>query len=118
MKYATDWRKNIEMQQYKIKITELAEQDLENAANYIAFELFNPSAAEKMVKGIREQINTLDLFPESHELDDDPVLAEIGVHKTYYKEYKIFYIIDEEAKTVFVVRILHILKISIMEGGK
>ena len=30
MKYATDWRKNIEMQQYKIKITELAEQDLEN----------------------------------------------------------------------------------------
>ena len=109
MKYATDWRKNIEMQQYKIKITELAEQDLENAANYIAFELFNPSAAEKMVKGIREQINTLDLFPESHELDDDPVLAEIGVHKTYYKEYKIFYIIDEEAKTVFVVRILHML---------
>lgn len=109
MKYATDWRKNIEMQQYKIKITELAEQDLENAANYIAFELFNPSAAEKMVKGIREQINTLDLFPASHELDDDPVLAEIGVHKTYYKEYKIFYIIDEEAKTVFVVRILHML---------
>lgn len=57
MKYVTDWRKNIEMQQYKITINELAEQDLENAGDYIAFELLNPNAAENMVKGIREQIN-------------------------------------------------------------
>ena len=109
MKYATDWRKNIEMQQYKIRINELAEQDLENAGDYIAFELLNSIAAEKMVKGIREQINKLEVFPASHELDDDPILAELGVHKTYYKEYKIFYTIDDNAKEVFVVRILHML---------
>lgn len=109
MKYATDWRKNIEMQRYKIRINELAEQDLENAGDYIAFELLNPIAAEKMVKGIREQINKLEVFPESHELDDDPILAELGVHKTYYKEYKIFYTIDDNAKEVFVVRVLHML---------
>ena len=54
MKYATDWRKNIEMQQYKIRTNELAEQDLENAGDYIAFEQLNPIAAEKIVKGIRE----------------------------------------------------------------
>lgn len=54
MKYATDWRKNIEMQQYKIRTNELAEQDLENAGDYIAFERLNPIAAEKIVKGIRE----------------------------------------------------------------
>lgn len=40
------------MQQYKIKINELAEQDLENAGDYIAFVLLNPSAAENTVKGI------------------------------------------------------------------
>ncbi len=97
------------MQQYKIRINELAEQDLENAGNHIAFKLFNPIAAENMVKGIRKQINKLDMFPESHELDDDPILAELGVHKTYYKEYKIFYIIDENEKEVIVVRILHML---------
>lgn len=109
MKYATGWRKNIEMQQYRIKINKLAEQDLENAGDYIAFELLNPIAAEKMVKGIREQINKLEVFPASHELDDDPILAELGVHKTYYKEYKIFYTIDDNAKEIFVVRILHML---------
>lgn len=40
---------------------------------------------------------------------DDPVLAELGVHKTYYKEYKIFFVIDHDTNTVYVIRILHML---------
>lgn len=108
MKCVTDWRKNIGMQHYTINTSDLAEEDLENAGDYIAFVLLNPSAAENTVKGIREQVNKLQYFPESHELDD-PILAELGVHKTYYKEYKIFYLIDHAMKTVHVVRILHML---------
>lgn len=96
------------MQQYKIRISELAEQDLENAGDYIAFKLLNPIAAENMVKGIREQINKLEVFLASYELDDDSILAELGIHKTYYKEYKIFYTIDDNVKKIFIVRILHI----------
>jgi plasmid stabilization system protein ParE len=71
--------------------------------------LLNPSAAENTVKGIRKQVNKLQYFPESHELDDDPVLAELGIHKTYYKDYKIFYIIDHDTYTIHVIRILHML---------
>ncbi len=41
------------MHRYNIEITDLAEQDLENAADYIAFHLKNPSAAVNTVKGIR-----------------------------------------------------------------
>jgi plasmid stabilization system protein ParE len=85
----------------------LAEEDLENAGDYIAFVLQNPSAAENTVKGIRAHANTLQQFPDCHELDDDPVLAGIGVRKTYYKEYKIFYVIDEDVNIVHVIRILH-----------
>lgn len=54
----TDWRKSTGMQQYKIKINEL---------------------------------------------------AELGVRKIYFKEYKIFFVIDESTKTVYVIRILHML---------
>jgi plasmid stabilization system protein ParE len=97
------------MQRYRISISELAEEDLENAGDYIAFVLLNPSAAENTVKGIRKQVNKLQYFPESHELDDDPVLAELGIHKTYYKDYKIFYIIDHDTYTIHVIRILHML---------
>lgn len=97
------------MRQYAIKMSDLAAEDLEHAGDYIAFMLSNPVAAENVIKGIREQVNKLQSFPESHELEDDPVLAELGIHKTYYKDYKIFFVIDHSTSTVYIVRILHML---------
>lgn len=95
------------MKQYRIEITELAEQDLENAGDYIAYELKNPTAARDTVKGIRAQIDALSDFPERNELDEDELLAELGVRKDYYRNYKIYYVID--ADIVYIVRILHML---------
>lgn len=93
--------------QYRIEITNLAEEDLENTGDYIAYELKNPTAAVNTVNGIREQINSLANFPERNELDEDEVLAELGVRKDYYRNYKIYYIIDKD--TIYIVRILHML---------
>ncbi len=104
-----DWRKNIEMSQYKIKISSSAAEDLEKADDYIAFVLRYPTAVGNIVRGIRKQINKLRYLPESHELDDDPILAEWGIHKTYFKEYKIFFVINHITNTVYVIRILHML---------
>lgn len=95
------------MKQYQIEITELAEQDLENAGDYIAYELKNPTAAQNAVKGIRAQIDSLSNFPERNELDEDELLATLGVRKDYYRNYKIYYVID--ADTIYIVRILHML---------
>ncbi len=95
------------MKQYRIEITELAEQDLENAGDYIAYELKNPTAAENTIKGIRKQIHSLLDFPERNELDEDELLAEIGVRKDYYRNYKIYYVI--EGNIIYIVRIFHML---------
>lgn len=103
----TDWRRNTEMRQYRIRITDLAEEDLENAGDYIAYELKNPSAAENTVRGIRAKINSLVNFPERNELDEDELLAGLGVRKDYYRNYKIYYVIEED--TIYIVRILHML---------
>ena len=46
------------MRQYRISITELAEADLENAGDYIACQLKNPSAAERTIRGIRTRIRS------------------------------------------------------------
>ncbi len=73
------------MNEYRIEITELAEMDLENIGDYIALELKNPLAAYNTVHGIRTQINSLVDFPERNELDEDEILAELGVRKDYYK---------------------------------
>ena len=108
MKSVPDWRTSIKMRQYTIKISDLAEHDLENAGNQIAFEQLDPAAAEDTIKGIRERGNELQYFPESCVLEDDPVLAELGIHKTYFKEYELFYQIDHGTNTVYIVRILHL----------
>lgn len=95
------------MRKYKIEITSLAEEDLESLGDYIAYELKNPIAARNTVKGIRAQMKSLIHFPERNDLDEDEVLAELDVRKDYYKNYKIYYIID--ADTIYIVRILHML---------
>lgn len=94
------------MRQYQIKITELAEEDLESAGDYIAYELNNLSAAESTVSGIRAKINSLINFPERNELDEDELLAGLGVRKDYYHNYKIYYVIEED---IIYIRILHML---------
>lgn len=95
------------MRQYQIRITKLAEEDLENAGDYIAYELKNPSAAENIINGIRVKINSLVNFPERNELDEDELLAGLGVRKDYYRNYKIYYFIEEDI--IYIVRILYML---------
>lgn len=95
------------MRRYQIRITELAEEDIENAGDYIARKLKNPSAAERTVRGIRAKINSLADFPERNELDEDELLAGLGVRKDYYRNYKIYYVIEKD--TIYIVRILHML---------
>ncbi len=109
MLYVIGWRNVIRVKQYYIEITELAEQDLEDAGDYVAFELLNPKAALDTVQGIRAQINKLEFFPERNELDEDPVLAAFGVRMDYYRNYKIYYVANNENSVVYVIRILHML---------
>ena len=57
MRYVPDWRKSIGMQLYTIEMTDLAKMDLESLGDYIAYELCNPMAAERIVHGIRMRVN-------------------------------------------------------------
>lgn len=109
MLYAIGWRSGIQVKLYRIEMTELAEQDLEDAGDYIAFELLNPKAALDTVQGIRTQINGLEYFPERNELDEDPILATFGVRMDYYRNYKIYYVVNSETYMVYIIRILHML---------
>lgn len=97
------------MREYQIRITRLAEKDLENLGDYIAEQLLNPGAAKNMIQGIRKQVDKLRVFPERNELDRDPVLKARGVRMTYYRKYKIFYVVDAQNFIVYIVRILHTL---------
>ena len=97
------------MIEYKVIILPLAEDDIAEQTEYIAFKYKAQETAIKLVKGFRSTINNLSKYPQSHELDEDIELAQYGVRKTYYKNYKIYFLIDEPSQTVYILRVFHML---------
>ncbi|WP_368218333.1 type II toxin-antitoxin system RelE/ParE family toxin [Blautia obeum] len=71
------------MRMYKVLILPLAEEDIMNNTDYIAFEKKAPETALE--------------------------LAAREIRKCYYKNYKIYFFIDERSSTVYVLRVLHML---------
>lgn len=86
----TDWRISIELKQYRIEITELAESDMERAVDYIAYELKNVIAAKNILRGIRRQINSSADFSQRYELDDDELLASVGIRSVWVNSNSLY----------------------------
>ncbi|MCM1283116.1 MAG: type II toxin-antitoxin system RelE/ParE family toxin [Muribaculaceae bacterium] len=107
--FLKNWRKGILMTGYKVITLPMAEEDIADQTDYIAFELKSPETAVNMVRGFKKVINSLSLFPQSHELDEDEELAAYGIRKIYYKNYKIYFLIDERERTVYILRVFHML---------
>ncbi len=91
---------------YIIHITAAAERDIIQAADYIEFNLKNPTAADHLLDAATEHINSLADMPQKFRLVDDPVLASWEIRYVVVNNYFAFYTIDEEKQTVIVVRFL------------
>ena len=92
---------------YEIQITEKAEKDLAEAADYIEFHLLNPKAAGDLLDQVESEILALSSMPQKFKLVDDPVLHAWGIRFTMVKNYMVFFVIDEAAKTVHILRFLY-----------
>ena len=92
---------------YHIDITKPAENDIYEAAKYIAEQLLNPSAADRLIDDIERTVNSLSIMPDRYALVKDDVLARLGFRFIPVNNYLIFYIIREEMKTVTIQRFLY-----------
>ena len=62
------------MQMYKVLILPLAEEDIMNNTDYIAFEKKAPETALELAMGFRNTIAKIEFMPKQHELDEDEEL--------------------------------------------
>ena len=88
---------------YKVNLTQLAQNDLEQIYYYIAADSIN--SATNFVLELEKKIYSLESFP-----DRQPLIAENEFFATdyrhlIYKKYRIIYRISE--KTVFILRVIH-----------
>lgn len=95
------------MHKYQIIILPMAEEDIVRHTDYIAYDKKSPETALNLSRGIRKAISKLDHNPDRHELDEDEELAEYGIRKLYYKNYKIYYLVSELERIVYILGVLH-----------
>ena len=92
---------------YKVRITEKAESDINEALDYIEFHLLNPKAANDLLDKVEAEFTTLTEMPEKHQLIEDPLLSAWGIRHLVINNYVAFFMIDEKRKTVYVIRFLY-----------
>ena len=81
------------MKKYKIEITPLAYQELEDIYNYIANNLQAPQTAIEQYSRISKAIFDLDTFPERYTLVNFEPERSMGIHRMVVDNYSVFYII-------------------------
>ena len=81
--------------------------DLRGILRYIGETLKEPEAAKRIYFSIKDKINTLDQLPQRQPFVRDEVLASRGVRRLPVENYSVFYVVDESARKVSILRILH-----------
>jgi len=92
---------------YSLSITDLAEEDILASVTYIADVFKNPVAANNLLDEIESCEKILEETPNIYPFVRDEYLARKGVRYAVIKNYLLFYTVDEDDKTVNVVRFLH-----------
>lgn len=93
------------MKVYNIVLTRRAKDDIIDIGDYIAYTLLEPETSYRFVTGLKSAMITLKELPSRFALVDDCVLASQGIHCMPYKNYYVFYVIEEAVDTVIVLRI-------------
>ena len=92
---------------YSYVLTKAAESDIDEALAYIAVILRNPEAAAVLVDEFGEQIENICLVPKSGKLVENEFLKRDDVRRFLVKNYVGYYLVDDEAKKIVVLRFVY-----------
>ena len=92
---------------YKAVFTEHASTDLANILSYISLDLSNLSAAKDLYGRIKESIKLISEFPYSCQTYQSTFVQTNKIRYKPINNYLLFYVVDEETKTISIIRILY-----------
>ena len=92
---------------YKLVVTELAEDDLDEIVGFIAIELAAPKAATNFVDAVAECYERVIHNPYCYEAARDPRLRLEGYRRAVIKNYIMLYKVFPEDEKVVVYRFFH-----------
>ena len=95
------------MPDYRVDISEPAEEDLRDIVRYISSQLDAPITAMNMLETIENALAKLSEMPERCPKVRDERLAAIGYRRLEIKNYTAFFTVNKKDKVVDVERILY-----------
>lgn len=92
---------------YTVKISTQASEDIKDIYEYIADVLCENETALNILNLFEENILSLSEMPGRYRIYESEPWQSRGVHVMSVKKYLIFYVINEEEKTVNVFRVIY-----------
>ncbi|MFA9465192.1 MAG: type II toxin-antitoxin system RelE/ParE family toxin [Velocimicrobium sp.] len=92
---------------YEVKITRQALEQMKEIVHYISHELLAPEATSNLLTNMELTINSLSEMPGRITLIDEEPWHSEGIRKTAVKNYLIYFWIDEENKKVQVTAVIY-----------
>ena len=93
------------MDNYSVKLYARAIRDLEEIFKYIANNISEPLAAEKMIDALENAIVNLEYFPERGAIRQKGIYANKNYRQLFVKNYVIIYKVLKEQKEVHIVTV-------------
>ena len=95
------------MKKYIVKISETAEQDLENIISYLRYSLVGDIIADKYKILFKQKLKDLESIAGSMPILSEDMTGHKNIRKINVRNYIVFYIVDEENSKALIVRIGH-----------
>ena len=95
---------------YRVVYLPTARRQLEAAVMYIAVDLCSPDAAMKLADEVDEAVQKLKEMPYRFPIYHTLYAMKREIRFFPVKNYNVYYVIDEDAKTVEIWRVLHRLQ--------
>ena len=96
------------MNEYRIKITRQAREQLKEIRRYIEKELLSPNAAANTLAAIKKEIQALPIMPARIHLTPEQPWYDYGIRRDRVKNYYIYFWIDEEKKIVQIMAVIYV----------
>lgn len=95
------------MNLYRVEYSQEALVDIKSIYTYISQILHAPLTARRQVNRIRKEIRDLEAFPTRYVLVEWEPWASMKTHRLPIDNYVVFYLVDEQAMAVKIVRIVY-----------
>ena len=92
---------------YEVKLTPQAIGQIEETVQYISKILLTPETAQKWVDTLQREIRKLDSMPLRYPLTEEEPWRTKGIRKMPVKNFLVYYLVDEEKKTVWVTAVIY-----------